>query len=147
MHITIVAVGRLKPSPLQSLMTDYTTQLQWKIGVKELDSKEESKSTFGEKFCALIPPQSYIIALDEKGASLSSREFSQHIEKYQTQGHSHLCFLIGAANGLPPLAKTKAHLTISFGRATWPHMMVRLLLVEQLYRAQQILSGHPYHRD
>jgi 23S rRNA (pseudouridine1915-N3)-methyltransferase len=147
MHITIVAVGKLKPSPLFSLIQDYLTQLHWKVLIKELDSKEEHRPTFAEKFISLIPKSSMIIALDEKGLSLSSLEFSQSIEKWQTQGESHLCFLIGAANGLPALAKQKAQCTLSFGRATWPHMMVRLLLAEQLYRAQQILTGHPYHRE
>lgn len=147
MHITIVAVGKLKPSPLLTLVQDYLAHLNWKVLTKELDSKEEMKSTFGEKFLSLIPKNSFLIALDEKGSSLSSLEFSQHIEKWQTQGESHLCFLIGSANGLSFIAKQKAHMILSFGRATWPHMMVRLLLVEQLYRAQQILSGHPYHRE
>jgi 23S rRNA (pseudouridine1915-N3)-methyltransferase len=147
MHITIVAVGKLKPSPLFSLVQDYLSHLQWKVVIKELDSKEESKLTFGEKFLSLVPKNSFLIALDEKGTSLSSLEFSQQIERWQTHRESHLCFLIGAANGLPLEAKQKANLILSFGRATWPHMMVRLLLVEQLYRAQQILSGHPYHRE
>ena len=147
MHITIVAVGRLKPSPLLSLVQDYVTPLHWKVTFKELDPKEEAKSTFGEKFLSLIPKNTFLIALDEKGTSLSSMDFSHHIEKWQTQGESHLCFLIGAARGLPPLAQQKAQMTLSFGRTTWPHMMVRLLLVEPLYRAQQILSGHPYHRE
>ena len=147
MQITVVAVGKLKPSPLLSLIQDYLTQFQWKVIFHELDSKEEIKPTFAEKFFALVPKNCFLIALDEKGTSLSSLEFSHQIEKWQTQGESHLCFLIGAANGLPLAAKQKAQMTISFGRATWPHMMVRLLLVEQLYRAHQILKGHPYHRE
>lgn len=147
MNVTIVAVGRLKPSPLYSLIQEYFTQFQWKIVIKELDPKEEQRSTFAEKFMSFVPKGAFIIALDEKGTSLSSIEFAHSIEKWQTQGESHLCFLIGAANGLPFLAKQKAQKILSFGRATWPHMMVRLLLVEQLYRAQQILDGHPYHRQ
>lgn len=147
MHITIVAVGKLKSSPLLSLIHDYMSQLPWKVVFQELDSKEETKSTFAEKFLALVPKNSFVVALDEKGTSLSSIEFCHQIEKWQTQGESHLCFLIGAANGLPKEAKEKAQLTLSFGRATWPHMMVRLLLVEQIYRAHQILKGHPYHRE
>lgn len=147
MNITIVAVGKLKPSPLLSLIQDYLIQLHWKVLIKELDSKEEARPTFAEKFISLIPKNAFLIALDEKGTSLSSLEFAHSIEKWQTQGESHLCFLIGAAGGLPSIAKQKAQLIISFGRATWPHMMARLLLVEQLYRAQQILDGHPYHRE
>lgn len=147
MHITIVAVGKLKPSPLLSLIQDYLTQIHWKVTFKELDPKEELRSTFAEKFISFVPKNAFIVALDEKGISFSSLELSQSIEKWQTQGQSHLCFLIGAANGLPALAKQKAQLMLCFGRATWPHMLVRLLLVEQLYRSQQILNGHPYHRE
>jgi 23S rRNA (pseudouridine1915-N3)-methyltransferase len=146
-HITVVAVGRLKTSPLLSMIQRYTSLLHWKFQIKEIDSKEELKTSFPEKFLSLIPKGSFLIALDEKGEDLSSPEFSQHVHNLQNHGKSHLCFIIGGADGLPTLLKEKSQKTISFGRATWPHMLVRLLLVEQLYRAQQILRGHPYHRE
>ena len=87
------------------------------------------------------------IALDESGKTLSSREFADKISKWQQGGISSFAFIIGGADGLDDLVLKKAKVTWSFGRVTWPHLLVRALLAEQLYRAQTLISGHPYHRE
>lgn len=88
-----------------------------------------------------------IIALDEGGKPLSSREFADQLAGWQRQGSSSFAFVIGGADGLADAVLKKAHLRWSFGRVTWPHMLVRALLAEQLYRAYSLLTNHPYHRD
>ena len=88
-----------------------------------------------------------IVALDESGKTLSSREFADTLKNWQQQGNSSFAFVIGGADGLSEAVLKKSHLAWSLGRVTWPHMLVRALLAEQLYRAHSILSRHPYHRD
>ena len=141
MKVTILAGGTLRDKALKSLMAPYEKRLRWTVKWVEIP---EQKS---HKFKDYLPPDAFTIALDERGESLSSEAFSTLIEKKQLSGISHLCFLIGNAEGFPEALSPLIHHKISFGRATWPHMIVRLLLIEQLYRAQQILSGHPYHKD
>ena len=85
--------------------------------------------------------------MDEKGKTLSSIEFSKHIEKIQLDSTNGIQFIIGGADGLDDEIRDQARLIMSFGRQTWPHMMARVMLLEQIYRAQQILAGHPYHRE
>ncbi len=96
------------------------------------------------KNCPSGPP---IVALDERGKEITSRTFAKKISDWQDDGIGDLTFVIGGAEGLDDVVKQRATETISFGRLTWPHMLVRGMLVEQIYRAQQIIAGHPYHRD
>lgn len=147
MRVTIVASGKLKSSSsLHTLILDYLKQLKWKVDIKEIDAKSHEKN-YEKNFMGALPKDAHVIALDERGKSLSSQTFAQHIESVNLSGQNHLCFLIGGADGLPLEAKKMSQKTLSFGQSTWPHMMVRLMLIEQLYRAQQILAGHPYHRE
>ena len=87
------------------------------------------------------------VALDERGQNLASRDFAKRITALGNQGYSELTFIIGGADGLAPAIRDRAGLLLSFGAMTWPHMLVRVLLMEQIYRAQTIIAGHPYHRD
>ena len=144
MKITLVAGGLLKSGPLKSLFQDYEKRLSWKIDVKEIPENAGSKTT--KLFIDKIPKGSVVIALDETGDNLSSASLAQFIQTKQVSGTSHFCFLIGTADGFSPEIHKHTHKKISFGAATWPHPMVRTLLMEQLYRAQQIIAGHPYHR-
>lgn len=147
MRVTIIASGKLKSAAtLGALILDYLKPLKWKVEIKEIDVKSHEKN-YEKHFLEALPKGATLIALDEHGKSLSSPEFARLIEQETLSGINHFCFMIGGADGLPELIKKKSHHTISFGKNTWPHMMVRLMLVEQLYRAQQILSGHPYHRE
>ena len=100
----------------------------------------------GELLLQAIDPDSIVIGLDERGTSLTSPEFANVFEHYRNEGIKSLTFLIGGADGLSDAVRSRCQRLLSFGRMTWPHLLVRGLLVEQIYRAQQILSGHPYHR-
>ncbi|MEQ1790544.1 MAG: 23S rRNA (pseudouridine(1915)-N(3))-methyltransferase RlmH [Rickettsiales bacterium] len=152
MKISINAIGKAKSSSAhQMLYLDYIKRLPWKVQCKEFEVKTPDvtgrKSREAELLLTSCAGYEYIIALDESGSLLSSREFSEHLGNWQQQGISSFAFIIGGADGLDNSVLKKANLTWSFGRATWPHMLVRAMLAEQLYRAHSVLSGHPYHRD
>jgi 23S rRNA (pseudouridine1915-N3)-methyltransferase len=152
MKIAINAIGKAKSSSAQQqLYLDYIKRLPWKIECKEFDVKiadmAQRKAREAELLLSACAGYEYIIALDESGSLLSSREFSEHLGSWQQQGISSFAFIIGGADGLDASVLKKAKLTWSFGRVTWPHMLVRGMLAEQLYRAHTVLSGHPYHRD
>lgn len=139
MKILIAAIGKAKDSPEQELMREYLKRLPWKAACKEC------KDDAG--LLAACEGYDRLVALDEKGKTLSSREFSDQLGRWQQQGHSSFAFIIGGADGLGDAVRKKAHLAWSLGRVTWPHMLVRALLAEQLYRAWSMLTRHPYHRD
>ena len=96
---------------------------------------------------AALPARARLVALDERGAMWSSRGFAARLAAWRDQGVAELAFAIGGADGLGAEILNRAETTLSLGPMTWPHLLVRSLLIEQLYRAQQILSGHPYHRQ
>lgn len=151
MRIVIAAIGKAKASPQQQLFQDYVKRLPWKVECREFDSKLTDPAARKRKEAELLLEGcagcERLIALDETGKNLSSREFSDQLSQWQQQGVSSFAFIIGGADGLDESVRRKAHLLWSFGRVTWPHMLVRGLLAEQLYRAHSVLSGHPYHRD
>jgi 23S rRNA (pseudouridine1915-N3)-methyltransferase len=146
MQITIAAIGKLKDFALQALYREYKKRLEWKITLHELEAKtfkeQEESSLLG-----VIPPGTFLISLDEKGENLSSEEFAQCVKTIQIYHQGKLGFIIGGAHGLSEGIIKNSQKSISLGRLTWPHLLVRVLLMEQLYRAQQILKGHPYHRS
>jgi 23S rRNA (pseudouridine1915-N3)-methyltransferase len=151
MKIFLVAVGRMKASPEKTLYEHYTGRLSWPIKLKEIELKKETdiasrKTREGEALLAAVPERARIVALDERGKPFSSEEFAKRIGTWQDSGEQTIAFLIGGADGLDKAVRERADLILSFGALTWPHMLVRGLLAEQLYRAQSILSGHPYHR-
>ncbi|MGB0576051.1 MAG: 23S rRNA (pseudouridine(1915)-N(3))-methyltransferase RlmH [Alphaproteobacteria bacterium] len=152
MRITIVAVGRLRAGPEQTLVDHFAKRISWPLEIREVEEKKNLtgdalKRREGELLLENCPTSSQIIALDERGREISSRAFAKKVSDWQDEGIGDLSILIGGADGLDDAVRKRANLTISFGRLTWPHMVVRGLLVEQLYRAQQIIAGHPYHRD
>jgi len=93
-----------------------------------------------------VPSGAKIITLDERGKLLTSPEFSECLSNFRDQGQGHLAFVIGGADGIDPSLRARADMSISFGSMVWPHMLVRVMLGEQLYRAASILAGSPYHR-
>ena len=95
---------------------------------------------------AQIPEKSVLVALDERGDSIDSAAFARHLGRWRDESVANTFFLIGGADGLSPDLRRKAKLKLAFGAATWPHQMVRVMLLEQIYRAATILAGHPYHR-
>ena len=101
----------------------------------------------GELILAALPPGARLVALDEHGGAWSSRVFAERLAQWRDQGTATLAFAIGGADGLDRTVIDRADAVLSLGPMTWPHLLVRGMLLEQLYRAQQILAGHPYHRD
>ena len=126
-------------------MSKYHTYLQ-EIEDRKADDKSRRKRE-AELITAAIPDGATIVALDETGRNLTSREFAKRLSHWRDTGTNALVFIIGGADGLTDEIRNKATLVMSFGKSTWPHLLVRGMLAEQLYRAQQIHAGHPYHRD
>lgn len=145
MHITLSAIGKLKEVHLKAIYEEYKKRLTWKLSLYEFEGKN-SPSQEGELLLSPIHSSSFLISLDEQGDNLTSEGFSEFLNNIQLNHQGKVAFIIGGASGLSEEVKVKAHKSISFGRMTWPHLMVRVMLLEQLYRAQQILKGHPYHR-
>jgi len=151
LQISIIAVGRLKDSPEKALCDRYLGRMRSAVTIREVEERRKlSGDALKQREAALIldacPPGARIIALDEGGREATSRDLADRISMAQQDG-TDLAFAIGGADGLSKEVLDRAALRLSFGRMTWPHMMVRAMLLEQLYRAQQILAGHPYHRD
>jgi 23S rRNA (pseudouridine1915-N3)-methyltransferase len=107
----------------------------------------ELKRREAELILAALPAGALLVALDERGVSWSSRTFADRLAQWRDRGIGELCFAIGGADGLGAAVLDRAETILSLGQMTWPHFLARGLLLEQLYRAQQILAGHPYHRD
>lgn len=151
MKIDIIAVGRARAGPERALFETYIGRLRWPVELREVEEKRrlsepELKQREAELLLASIPDGAAVIALDETGRDLSSEKLAVQLRAWRDDGRGCCVFLIGGANGLAAEARSRADLVMSFGRQTWPHMLVRAMLAEQIYRAQQILAGHPYHR-
>ena len=153
MHIIVSAIGKLKKTaPEYKIMAEYLKRMKWSVTLKEYEAQkgpggEALKSAEGRLLLSGIDKTAKVVVLDEHGETLSSREFAKHIQKWQSTGVDTVAFLIGGADGHGEQVKARADLTLSFGRMTLPHFLMRVVLTEQIYRAQTILSGHPYHRD
>lgn len=148
--IKIFCVGKLKSGSLLSVMEDYLKRIKPPLAITEVDIKEtnvtaaERKRKEGILLQGLIPSHSFVIALDRTGQALSSEKLAQTLS-LQSQSYKHIIFIIGGADGLDETLLQQAHMRLSLGPNTWPHMLARLMIIEQIYRAQQILNGHPYH--
>lgn len=139
MLLHIVARGRIGRSPEAELVDRYLKRVTLPTRVTELPDT-------GGKMPA-VEPGTRIVMLDEKGENIPSRVFAERIQAWREDGVREARFLIGAADGFDDDARARADLLISYGRATWPHMMARAMLAEQLWRATSILANHPYHRE
>lgn len=151
MRIAIIAVGRHKAGPLKSLQDFYAERIRWPLTIREVEERRkltaaELKAREGELILAALPKAAMLIALDGRGKSLSSAEFAQRLGRWR-DADADLAFAIGGADGLSDAVLDHAKLTLSLGAMTWPHLLVRGMLLEQIYRGQQILAGHPYHRE
>jgi 23S rRNA (pseudouridine1915-N3)-methyltransferase len=158
MRLIVAAVGRMKSGPDRDLAERYlarTVKAGRSLGFKSIDVIEigESRATRADDRMAdeamavakSIEPGAVRVVLDAAGKPLSSEELAARLGRWRDAGRS-VCFVIGGADGMAPALKAQAELVLSFGAATWPHQLVRIMLLEQLYRAITILSGHPYHR-
>ena len=151
MRITIAAVGRLRDATLRVPYDDYAGRLGWPIALKEVEEKRklsgpERMASESRLLAEVLPDKAVVVALDPRGKTLTSEDFAAQLGRWQDDGVADLGFVIGGADGLAPEWRRNARLVLSLGAMTWPHMLVRVMLAEQLFRAQSILSGHPYHR-
>lgn len=159
MRLLIAAVGRLKAGPERELLARYLDRANASgkpLALSPLDVIEvpesvaqtatKRKSDEAKALLAAIPGKAKVIVLDEVGKSISSDDFAKRLARFRDDGAACAVFLIGGADGLDEAVREKAELVLALGATTFPHQIVRILLAEQLYRAQTILSGHPYHR-
>lgn len=146
MQATIIAIGKCKKnSPEAAIIAEYVKRSGWKIVIKEKDNAVQAEEA---RFLqAAIPAGAKVVVLDERGENLRSTELAKRIADWQLEGCSEICFLIGGADGHLQSTRDRADLLLSFSRLTLPHMLMRAVLAEQIYRLQTIISGHPYHRD
>ena len=136
MRLVVISIGRLKQGPERELAERYRERFDdigRKLGFRGLEIHE-------------IPEKSVLVALDERGKNIDSASFARELGRWRDEGVANTIFTIGGADGLSPDLQRRAKLRIAFGSATWPHQMVRVMLLEQIYRAATILAGHPYHR-
>lgn len=152
MRVCLAAVGRLRPGPMRALLDEYAGRSTWPLTIREVEARKKLSGPAlreheGELLLAAIPDKATLIALDERGRDLGSKDFAERLGRWRDDGIQDLAFAIGGADGLSQAVRDRASLSLAFGRATWPHMLVRVMLAEQIYRAQTILSGHPYHRE
>lgn len=155
MRLHLCAVGRLRAGPERDLVDDYLQRLDrtgkplglGPVAEHEVeDKKGGGMATEATLLARAIPDGAALCILDERGRTLSSPEFAQTLAGWRDSGRHDAAFVIGGADGLDQSLRARADLSISFGRMVWPHMLVRVMVAEQLYRAATILAGSPYHR-
>ena len=148
----LLAIGKLRSGPLKELQDLYAGRIFPPVAIQEIEERRrlpvaQLKQREGELLLGALPAHVPLIALDERGSAWSSRALADRIAAWRDQGTGELAFAIGGAEGLDPAVLRRAEAVLSLGPMTWPHLLARGMLLEQLYRAQQILAGHPYHRD
>jgi 23S rRNA (pseudouridine1915-N3)-methyltransferase len=151
MQVIVAAIGRDRAGPTRDLFDDYCRRSPWPTRLVEIAPRsskpiERRLREEGERLLQAVPPGAVLVALDEAGRQLDSARLARRIARWQEQGRGALAFVIGGPDGLASSVLDRAEATLAFGRMTWPHRLVRVMLAEQLYRASTILSGHPYHR-
>ncbi len=159
MRLIVAAVDRLKAGPERELADRYRDRVAKTgraIGLRDIEvlevresrAQDTSRRMLEESIALanLVPDGAVTIVLDQHGASLDSNSIGNNLRGWRDVGRPAAVFVIGGPDGLAPELRERANLTLAFGAATWPHQLVRIMLLEQLYRAVTILSGHPYHR-
>ena len=152
MKLTLIAVGRARDGPERTLFTHYADRLRWPLDLKEVDCKRKLtgkalKNKEAGLLLDIVPREAFLIALDGDGRSCGSVEFAHRLAGWRDRSGGRLVFAVGGAGGHGSALLNRADTTLSLGPMTWPHMLVRALLAEQLFRAQCILHAHPYHRE
>jgi len=154
MKLRIAAVGRLRAGPEADLVQDYLDRFNktgrnlglGPITLHEVEAKKGGMPAEAKLLEKAIGSCGPLCTLDERGKVMSSPEFAQILSNWQDQGAAEPVFVIGGADGIDPSLRARADVSLSFGKMVWPHMLVRVMLAEQLYRAASILAGSPYHR-
>ena len=156
MRVHICAVGRLRTGPEKDLVSDYLTRFDRTgralgLGPAQLLEVEDRKGGGMAAEAVLLekalPDGALVCVLDERGRVETSPDFAERLGGWRDQGRGHVAFVIGGADGIEPSLRDRADHALSFGKMVWPHMLVRVMLAEQLYRAATILAGGPYHRS
>jgi len=158
-NITVIGTGKIKETYLKKGIAEYERRLRnyGRISIVEVKDeaiseplsdagKERILDREAQRIEAALPRRSFVIALDRRGAMVSSEEWAMHLQKSMNCGHSHFVYLIGGALGLHERIKESSHWVLSFSRLTFPHQLMRLILLEQLYRTASILAGQKYHK-
>lgn len=155
MRLHVCAVGRLRAGPERDLVSDYMLRFDRTgrpLGLGPVTEHEvEDKKNLGMAAEAVlleraIPAGALLATLDERGRVISSPDFAEQLARWRDAGRQDVAFVIGGADGIAPVLRDRAEFSLSFGKMVWPHMLVRVMLAEQLYRAATILGGGPYHR-
>ncbi|MFA4994402.1 MAG: 23S rRNA (pseudouridine(1915)-N(3))-methyltransferase RlmH [Bdellovibrionales bacterium] len=151
MKISILAIGKARGVEAE-WGGEYQKRLGKDVVVHEFAVSKSLPSAAAQKaesvlLLKAIPAKAFVVLLDERGKDMSSRDFAAKLSSWQDRGIDNLVFIIGGADGVTDNIRAKANFTLGFGRLTWPHRLVRVMLLEQIYRARQIIAGHPYHRD
>ena len=155
MRVTICAVGRLRAGPERALIDDYMMRFDrtgralglGPVSMSEVeDKKGGGMAAEAELLARAVPSGALLCCLDERGKLMTSPEFAAQIGGWRDAGRQDLAFVIGGADGIAPDLRDRADFSLSLGKMVWPHMLARVMLTEQLYRAASILAGAPYHR-
>jgi 23S rRNA (pseudouridine1915-N3)-methyltransferase len=159
MRLLVLAVGHARGTSENTLVEDYFARARAfgrRLGISSVAAEEVAVSKLreikariaeeGERLAARIPPGAHVIFLDARGKGMTSEAFAEMLAAMRDAGARDLVFLIGGPDGLDPGPAVKSSRSLAFGPQTWPHLMVRAMLAEQIYRALTIMGGHPYHR-
>ena len=151
MRLTIVCVGRARGGPEIALFERYVGRLPWSIAMLEVEERRKLPPTQriereAKLLLGAVPDGALVVALDEAGRSLTSAAFAKQIDRWREDRVRDVAFLIGGADGLGEIVHQRAALVMALSAMTLPHLLVRPILAEQLYRAYTILTGHPYHK-
>ena len=151
MNITITAVGRMKSRPERILWDEYLRRITWPVTLHEVEERKALKpkiliSQEAKLLSRAIPRGAFVVALDKSGKAFSSRSFAQLFQDWINEKRKFITFIIGGPEGLDNTILSEVDLKLNMGDQTWPHLLVRCMLLEQIYRAQCILTNHPYHR-
>jgi 23S rRNA (pseudouridine1915-N3)-methyltransferase len=151
LRITIAAIGRAGRGPERDLYQHYAGRIRWPLTLRELEEKRklplaEMVRREGDLLLEAVPHKAVVVALDRRGKALDSEAFAGWLRRWRDNSVADVAFLIGGADGHGEALLKQASLAVSFGAMTWPHLLARAMLAEQIYRSQQMLAGHPYHR-
>jgi 23S rRNA (pseudouridine1915-N3)-methyltransferase len=151
MRITIACVGKMREPAQKALLEEYIKRCPWAIAVQEVVAKkphsgEALQREEADLLKGALCNVDRLVILDERGQNIGSAQFAETLRDWRDGSCQHLGFVIGGAEGVHPDLRKQAQMLLSFGKLTWPHMLARIMLTEQLYRAWSILEGHPYHK-
>lgn len=151
MKLTIAAIGRASRGPERDLYEHYAGRIRWPLVLRELEERRklsppELMRREGDLLLQAAPAGALLVALDRRGKLIDSEAFARNLGRWRDDSVPDVAFLIGGADGHAEPLLQKASLVLSFGAMTWPHLLARAMLAEQIYRGQQLLAGHPYHR-